>query len=412
MQDRSQYILTVGKVITFWRMQIEEFNDESYAMFLVNRLNIVHAIETGLNNEQTQLCAGMLLSQLHPFVERSANWTNYVTLLKSALSQISKKEKLLRVQLNNHLGYAFVQTQQYASATKVLNYSLLDSQSEDWLLESCDAYLYLGLASVLQTSFELAKSYSKRAHQLAKSHLEQNDGKLAAILNLMGLVEQGLGNYEYARDKYIAAAKCSANGTSVGVQHQIGYMLNAAHVSNMMEQHEVTFELCEQALHLLQDVNQWTLRTRVLILKGDAHFALQQYVEARDCYRDSYAEAVELTGGLYLQAFILSNLGNVYRKLCAFDECEPFLRGAIELWLSIGEGKYLGWTYGCLGKAKLAQGAKREATDLIGLALGELGPLKDDAWVCDYVTSLERITIRTYAKCVDSAENSDRVRIM
>lgn len=374
----EQFIESIQANLTYWMQQVELHSGDSQARVLdIEWPNLYWAVQNGLAEPQTQNETIELMLAAFHFVERRGYWREWIAVLERAIATCSTQQMRARCKLLDRIGY--LQRQDWQLGAALASHH----EQERIALEVGDS-LQLGLAR-----FNLSEDY-RYNHQYAEAEAagfsalelleaaQADKQKVAAALNVLGLVAQAQGKHDVARDLLSRAITLLRD---IDQPTQLARALN--NVGNTLAglgETDAAIATFEEANALLQNTASEFDKVMVAMSLGTLQFDLGDFDAAEATFLQANSRFLQRSGHIYFRALAANNLGNVFLKQGRVEEALSFLHTSAGLFRQTSARVMLGNTLGTLGEALSKKQLSEKASEAYDEALTLLAQHPDDAW--------------------------------
>jgi tetratricopeptide (TPR) repeat protein len=387
---------SIAANIQYWKGRTMRLDDQLIQALAGEKQNLYRAAEFGIHVGETWSDATKLILQCFYFVERRGFWNEWIPLLQDTLARYPGGSPQLKARLNNNLGACYRLERQFDLAIQShLEEMELASRLED------ERLIALAHNNLSKTYYLIHQYDDAEKHGLATISYFENRSedihRLAAMLNLLGLISQARGDSDEAESHLLQAVeKFRMADIPLELARAIA---NLAITLDAKGEHQSALASYQEAAELLAPTNYGVDKARLQLSMGTLFFNLDDLVAATSAYEKANSPYMRREGPTYYQAAIVNNLGNVYLAQERFPEAESYLREAIALWRQSSAHLMLANSLGTLAETMVATENYQDARKYYEEALEIAEQYPEDAWsqkmVAEFKQERDKLTIRS-----------------
>ncbi len=390
---------SIAANIRYWSQRTKRLDDQTIQELVGERQNLYQAAEFGIHLEETWPAAVELILQCFYYVERRGFWSEWIPLLESTLAYYPENLPQLETRLKNNLGACYRLERKFDLAIQIHDEEMdLASQLDDKRLIAL-AHNNLGKTYYLMHRYEEAEDHGQAAISFFENRPADRH-RLAAMINLLGLISQAQGDYDQSESRLQAAVKeFRLADIPLELARALG---NLGITHDSKGEYQSAISCYREAAEILEPTIYEVDKARLQLSLGTAYFNLDDLTAATMAYEKANSSYMRREGPTYYQAAIANNLGNVYLAQERLLEAETYLREAISLWRRSGAHLMLANSLGTLAETMIATGNHVDAIGYYEEALGIVEQYPEDAWsqkmADEFKEAMEKLTIKMKAE--------------
>lgn len=373
----SRFVESVTAGVAYWRVQTREINDQTLRELDNERYNLYNAVKYGLKLKQTWRDTAIVALQAFPLVEHRGYWTDWIPVLKRAVSLCPDEESELKCKLLDRLGQSYRLSRQLDRAIEAHHKSKGIARQSGNERALAEAYCHLSEAYLRRRNYEQAERYGRKALSCFEQMADTGQWMMA-VLNTLGEAARFRGDLARAEERFSQA---------IAIGRQSNHSLHLVRLLNNLAINFQEAGKFEDALVCLTEAGSFLAATaneldKVLVQNniGFLYYKQGRWPVAEAAFRQADTDYLRRSPNFHLRAQVANNIGNTLIKQAKFDDAVSYLHQAADLWLQADDKVELANTLGSLAEALAGQGNTNEALAHFEEALTLLAPFPDDAW--------------------------------
>lgn len=326
---RTHYERAVRANLRLWRQRLlaEDTSADAASAdrWETQKEAVWQAVAAGLAFSEAQEEAARLAADTAVIIERWGLWTEWLSLLETAVTLNLPPEiqtRLLLVQ-----GRSYYLNRSFADAIRVQEMALALAEAWQFTTLSASAHYHLTNSYLGRKAYDQARQHGVAALRLL---LPAPSTTLASLLTTLGLIEFETGGFA-AGEAQLMQALALWSGLNQPTQ-MARACLNLGllyHRQNRLERTRACYEL---AYAVLAPTASEVDKLKVLNGLGMVHYSMKELPQAEAVFRRGVAAAQEMKGVYHLRGSLTHNLGNTLLALARWDESRFYLEKSIRLW--------------------------------------------------------------------------------
>lgn len=390
----TEFAQLIKTNIIFWQKQTNNLQDHVLWQLDQERTNLFQAVTYGLSLPQTGSITADLVWQLFKLIERRGYWQEWLPILEKALPFAKSIERYC--QLRNQLGFLYRLNRHFARAMRHHQAVIEQANEAGLLLETAVAHFYLSNVYYDNHQYDPAQTHAQTALTLFHKQGEAPPVKVAAILNILGLLDQARGQYHTAQALYERALVQWVQ-TNEKTYHA-RTLNNLGLTYTNMADYEAAMHCFDEAQSILVDTASELDVAKTTLNQGVVFYHQEQWTNAEAAFRHANSEAIRYSGDRFTQAMIANNLANALLKQGRLTEVEPYLHESLKHWQAIEAHLMEANTWCTIAELREQQEQYVDAIEICNRILPQLAGFSDNAYAKKQIQVLQDVHQRCQLK--------------
>lgn len=374
-----QFIANLKRTLAYWQAQAAARAPEALAETKAEWQNIAHAIGLGLNQPETWADASELSLALHRSVDATGRWTEWRTLLETAVRLAPADAPAQVRHLCNFLGLSQVMAGDRDSGRATLQAVLAEAEADDDAFNQMQAHVGLALDAFYSGQPGAVEGHATHALTLLEAIGGSEDVRIN-MLHFRGLAAREHGKYtESIRDLTEVVAMRRQLGPATELARALE---NLAVVECLTEDYSMGEAHLLEGLSLVPPVGADQLLNHLRLTLGWMHYRKADYEAALAAFLKVDRAWMKRTNQSWALAEILNNIASCLNKLGRLAEAEAYIHDSIAMYEQLGNPMMLANSVGVLAEVYAGLGRSAEARPQFERALDLLNmPMEDPWWI-------------------------------
>ncbi len=304
---------------------------------------IWQAVADGLQRVTAQEEAARLAAEMAVIMERWGLWTDWLTLLETAVTLNLPPDVRVRLLLVQGRSYFLNRSFDDAIQVQATAMALAEAQQLTSLVGA--AHFHLTNSHLGRKAYDQARQHGAAALRLL---LPTPSPTLASLFTTLGLLELETG-HDGASEAQFMQALALWSGLNQPTQ-LARTCLNLALLYKRQKRLERARACYALAYTVLAPTASAVDKLKVLNGWGTLHYALKEFAQAEVVFRQGVAAAQEMNGLFHLRGSLTHNLGNTLLALARWEEARFYLEKSIWLWQQANDAIEQANSIGTLGE--------------------------------------------------------------
>ena len=374
-----QFVRSVGANLRYWLAQTADLSDALLDELDRERQSLLRAVQYGLKIGETAIAAAQLVAQLFELIERRGYWSEWIPIVAQARQACRQTSPTLALHLHNQQGF-FLRLERELEASIACHQAVIaqaraQGERQEWAI----ACVYLGNA--YYETHQYAEAQQVAAQALAmfpELTFKTQDKKIAAALNLSGLICYAQGEHETAVAMYHQAIAHWQRAGDHTYQARTLNNLGLALIS--LQRLDAALMTFDQAQEVLRSTVSELDKIKTEINRGFVYATQEAWALAEAAFRRANSPFLHQSGDTVQQAMVANNLGNVLAERENWDDARHYLKKSERLWREAKDEIMLANTLGKMGEIEAGLGNTAVAQQQYKEAIHLLQQHPGSAW--------------------------------